>query len=73
METIFINSQYRGESRRFIADIAIISTKQLFTLGPLVQPVCVKGLTDIHLHAAYDKGEVSIENKNRVVKIKNRG
>lgn len=50
--------KYNGESRRYIGDIAIIVTKELFKWGPVVQPVCISNIDNILLRVG-GLGEVN--------------
>ncbi|KAJ8955194.1 hypothetical protein NQ318_009090 [Aromia moschata] len=50
---IIVHSGYKGENRRFQADIALLVTKGSFTLNEWVQPICFNDVNNIHLHAGY--------------------
>ncbi|KAJ8955196.1 hypothetical protein NQ318_009092 [Aromia moschata] len=50
---IIIHSGYKGENRRFQADIALLVTNESFILNEWVQPVCFNDVNTIHLHAGY--------------------
>ncbi|XP_074029368.1 uncharacterized protein [Leptinotarsa decemlineata] len=47
---IIVHEEYKGDTRRFQFDIALIVTKRLFTLGPVVQPACYSNIDTIYPH-----------------------
>ncbi|XP_018569610.1 uncharacterized protein LOC108909691 [Anoplophora glabripennis] len=48
---IVVKSGYRGAPQRFLADLALLITKDLITINEVVQPVCYQDLPNIHLQA----------------------
>ncbi|XP_018569614.1 uncharacterized protein LOC108909693 [Anoplophora glabripennis] len=48
---IVVKSGYRGAAQRFLADLALLITKDLITINEVVQPVCYQDLPNIHLQA----------------------
>ncbi|KAJ8964569.1 hypothetical protein NQ314_004873 [Rhamnusium bicolor] len=55
---IVVHPSYKGNSRRYLADIAILVTKRSFILNKRVQPVCINDVNMINLHAG-SLGEIS--------------
>ncbi|CAG9817204.1 unnamed protein product [Phaedon cochleariae] len=55
---IIVHEEFRGTTRHYQYDIALIITRSLFKLGPAVQPVCIDNINGIHLHAG-NSGEIA--------------
>ncbi|XP_050515899.1 uncharacterized protein LOC114334142 isoform X2 [Diabrotica virgifera virgifera] len=55
---VIVHDGYRGESQRYIADLAILITQELFKLDIIVQPACIENVNNIYL-TNYQIGEVA--------------
>ncbi|XP_018569618.1 inactive serine protease PAMR1 isoform X2 [Anoplophora glabripennis] len=55
---IIVHEDYKGENRRFLADIAVLVVKVEFQINEVIQPVCFNNLNSIYLHVG-SEGEVS--------------
>ncbi|XP_018574097.1 uncharacterized protein LOC108913104 isoform X2 [Anoplophora glabripennis] len=50
LSKIIVHEDFKGASRLFLADIAVLVTKGEFVLNSLVQPVCFNNMKTIYLH-----------------------
>ncbi|XP_018574094.1 uncharacterized protein LOC108913102 [Anoplophora glabripennis] len=55
---IIVHEDYKGDNRRFLADIAVLVVKGEIVLTEVVQPVCFNNMKSIYLHPG-SIGEVS--------------
>ncbi|XP_050505517.1 uncharacterized protein LOC114338870 isoform X3 [Diabrotica virgifera virgifera] len=55
---VIVHKGYRGVSQRYIADLALLITQELFKLDPVVQPVCTDNVNNMFL-TNYQMGEVA--------------
>ncbi|XP_050516955.1 uncharacterized protein LOC126891728 isoform X5 [Diabrotica virgifera virgifera] len=55
---VIVNDGYRGETQKYIADVALLITQELFKLDPIVQPICMDNMNSVHL-TNYQIGEVA--------------
>ncbi|VEN52179.1 unnamed protein product [Callosobruchus maculatus] len=58
ISNIISNDKFKGESRRFLGDIALLQTKDIIGLSEVVQPVCINNINNIFLHVG-DIGEIA--------------
>nr|CAH7735065.1 unnamed protein product [Callosobruchus chinensis] len=58
VSNIISNDKFKGESRRFLGDIALLLTKDIIGLSEVVQPVCINNINNIFLHVG-DIGEIA--------------
>ncbi|CAH2015457.1 unnamed protein product [Acanthoscelides obtectus] len=58
ISNIISNEKYKGESRRYLGDIALFLTKEVVVLSEVVQPVCINNVNSIFLHVG-DIGEIA--------------
>ncbi|CAH2015450.1 unnamed protein product [Acanthoscelides obtectus] len=56
--SIISNDKFKGESRRYLGDIALLMTKDVIELSEVVQPVCINNVNNIFLHVG-DIGEIA--------------
>ncbi|KAG5892107.1 hypothetical protein JTB14_008076 [Gonioctena quinquepunctata] len=47
---VIVHEEFKAETRRYQYDIALIITKRIFTLGPVVQPACYNNIDTIYPH-----------------------
>ncbi|CAH1280125.1 unnamed protein product [Diabrotica balteata] len=55
---VIVHTGYRGESQRYIADVALLITQEFFNLNPIVQPACIDNMNSVYL-TNYQIGEVA--------------
>ncbi|XP_018569615.1 limulus clotting factor C [Anoplophora glabripennis] len=58
LSKIIVPEEYKADTRKFSADIAVLVVKKEISLTKVVQPVCFTNVKNIHLHAG-SIGEVS--------------
>ncbi|XP_018569609.1 uncharacterized protein LOC108909690 [Anoplophora glabripennis] len=58
LSKIIVPEAYKGDIRKYAADIAVLVVKEEMSINEKVQPVCFTNMKNIHLHAG-NKGEVS--------------